>query len=281
MTVYDLHSHTTASDGVLTPEELIIRAKHRGINVLAITDHDTISGLEAAQRSALSQDITVINGIEMSVTWNKNHIHVVGLNIDTTCKELGVRLSGLQQIRQDRAKEIAVRLEQVGIDNALIGAQQFSANNNITRTHFARYLLKIGKARNMSDVFKRYLAFGKPGYVSVEWIALDDAVGLIKSSGGQAVVAHPSRYKMTNTKMRKMLGDFTECGGSAIEVVNSGSTPETIDNNARLVNQFGLTASVGSDFHSPDNQYIDLGRFSPLPDNVTPVWHDWDILKVN
>lgn len=280
MTVYDLHSHTTASDGVLTPEELIIRAKHRGVHVLAITDHDSISGLSAAQNYALSQDINIINGIELSVTWKKNHIHVIGLNIDTTHDELSLRLAELQKIRQARAIEIGVRLEEVGIQNALTGAQQFSANNNITRTHFARFLVKAGKASSMSNVFKRYLAYGKPGYVSVEWVKLENAVELIKSAGGQAVIAHPARYKMTNVKMRKMLGDFTECGGSAIEVVNSGCTRQVIENNARLANQFGLSASIGSDFHSPDNQYVDLGRFPALPDNVTPVWRDWGMTEV-
>ncbi len=279
MTVYDLHSHTTASDGVLTPQELITRAQHRGVHVLAITDHDSISGLPAAQNYALSQDINIINGIELSVTWKKNHIHVIGLNIDITHHELSLRLAELQKIRQARAIEIGARLEKVGIQNALTGAQQFSANNNITRTHFARFLVKAGKASSMSNVFKRYLTYGKPGYVSVEWVQLENAVELIKSAGGQAVIAHPARYKMSNVKMRKMLGDFTECGGSAIEVVNSGCTRPVIENNARLANQFGLSASIGSDFHSPDNHYIDLGRFSALPDNVTPVWHDWEMTE--
>ncbi len=279
MTVYDLHSHTTASDGVLTPEELIIRAKHRGVHVLAITDHDSISGLQAAQNCAFSQDISIINGIELSVTWKKNNIHVIGLNIDTTHQELSNKLVELQQIRQARAIEIGTRLQKAGIKNALTGAQQFSANNNITRTHFARFLVKSGKASSMSDVFKRYLTHGKPGYVSVEWVSLENAVELIKSAGGQAVIAHPARYKMTNAKMKKMLGDFTACGGSAIEVVNSGCTKQVIENNARLANQFGLSASIGSDFHSPDNQYIDLGRFSALPGNVTPIWHDWKMTE--
>jgi len=275
MTVYDLHSHTTFSDGVLTPEELITRAKNRGINVLAITDHDDISGLSAAQRCAVSEDITVINGIELSVTWKKNHIHVVGLNIDKTCQTLISRLSEIQQLRQSRATDIGLRLEKAGVENALQGAQQYSANNNITRTHFARYLIQIGKARTMSDVFKKYLAYGKPGYVSVEWIQLEQAIELIKLAGGQAVIAHPARYNMTTAKMKKMLDDFTEFGGTAIEVVNSGCTKQVIEKNVSLVNHFGLSASIGSDFHSPDNKYVDLGRFPPLPDNVTPIWHDW------
>jgi len=280
MTLYDLHSHTIASDGVLTTEELMIRAKHRGVNVLAITDHDSVSGLDAVKSGELSGAVKIVHGIELSVTWKKNNIHVVGLNIDVAQQALLASLADLQRVRQARAIEIAARLEKVGIENALSGASQFSAQNNMTRTHFARYLIQIGKARSMAEVFKRYLAHGKPGYVSVEWISLEKAVDIIKSAGGQAVIAHPSRYKLTNTKMNKMLGDFTECGGSAIEVVNSHCTKQMIENNARLVNHYGLSASIGSDFHSPDNKYVDLGRFPPLPENVTPIWHDWDSVNV-
>jgi len=274
--VYDLHSHTTASDGVLTPDELIKRAKHRGVNVLAVTDHDTTAGLSAAQQSATSQGITLVNGIELSATWQKNHIHIVGLNINAESAELENKLITVQKIRHDRAQEMAQRLQKVGIDNALAGAQAFSGNNNMTRTHFARYIVSIGKARTMAEVFKRYLTPGNPGYVSVDWIPLDEAVGLITSAGGRAVVAHPARYKMTNTKMKKMLAAFSDCGGAGIEVINSGSTREIIENNISLANQFGLAASIGSDFHSPDNKYVDLGRFPPLPDNVTPIWEGWN-----
>lgn len=275
MTIYDLHTHTIASDGVLTSEELITRAHHRGVNVLAITDHDTTAGLESGQQYAKTHDITLICGIEISVTWGKNHLHIVGLNIDAGNDELQSELLKVQQTRQARAKEIARRLEQAGIKDALTGAQQFSANNNLTRTHFARYLMKIGKARTMSDVFKRYLSYGNPGYVSAEWMALDKTIQIISSAGGQAVVAHPSRYKMTNSKMRKFLAEFSSLGGKGMEVVNSGSTRELIKHNAKLANEFELYGSIGSDFHSPDNKYIDLGRFSPLPDDVRPIWAEW------
>lgn len=278
--VYDLHSHTTASDGVLTPDELIKRARHRGVNVLAVTDHDTTSGLSDAQKSATSHGITLVHGIELSVTWQKNHVHIVGLNINASSDRLKTRLVAVQKIRQERAQEMSQRLEKVGINNALAGAREFSLNNNITRTHFARYIVSIGRARTMSEVFKRYLVPGKPGYVSVDWIPLDEAVELIQSVGGCAVVAHPARYKMTNTKMKKLLAVFADVGGAGIEVINSGSTREIIENNISLANQFGLAASIGSDFHSPDNKFVDLGRFPPLPDNVTPIWEGWDDNKV-
>ena len=274
---YDLHSHTTASDGVLTPDELILRAKTRGIDVLAVTDHDTTAGLEAAQLSAGEHGVKLVNGIEFSVTWNKIPVHIVGLNIDPLNSALSEQVVMLQEKRLVRANKIALKLEKEGIENAFSGAQQYTSNSNITRTHFARYLIQIGKAKTMADVFKRYLSHGNPGYVSVQWQTLEQAVTIINNAGGQAVIAHPSRYKITNSKMKKLLSDFRELGGAGIEVVNSGTTAAIIKQYAKLAREFELKASTGSDFHSPDNKYVDLGRFSLLPDNVVPVWKDWQL----
>lgn len=274
---YDLHSHTTASDGVLTSRELLLRAKNRAVDVLAITDHDTVEGLEEARHHANEIGITLVNGVEVSVTWNKTQIHIVGLGVDYGNEELLEKTALLQKTRILRAEKIAQHLEKEGFDKPLEGALRYSANENITRTHFARYIINTGRARDMAEVFKHYLSYGKPGYVSAQWLSLEDAVGMLNRSGGQAVIAHPSRYKMTNTKMRKLLADFKSAGGAGMEVVNSGLNPEIIKHNASLAMEFDLLASAGSDFHSPDNKYIDLGRFPELPQTVTPVWQEWKL----
>lgn len=272
MTVYDMHTHSTASDGVLTPSELVTRAKHRGVHVLALTDHDSVAGLTEAEQESQRLGLHLISGIEISVTWNRYTIHVLGLDIDKESQPLSVGISALQTVRAQRAREIGKRLERLGIDGALAGAQRLSPGNNVTRTHFCRFLIQTGKARDEKAAFKRYLGPGKPGYVKVNWAGLEQAVQWIRDAHGQAVIAHPSRYDMTQTTIRRLLSDFVDCGGAGLEVVHGNCGPAARTQNAELARRFGLSASAGSDFHDPDNQWTDLGQLATLPPDLVPIW---------
>lgn len=269
---YDLHCHSTFSDGTLTPSQLLSRAGDQGVDVLALTDHDNTDGLTEAGIAAENNGVRLINGVEVSVTWQKQLLHIVGLGIDPHDKAL---ISGLQQVksaRVERAQRMAKDLERHGISGAYEGAKKFCREAIMSRTHFARFLLEQGHARDMKQVFKRFLTHGKPGYVSCQWAALDEAVSWIKAAGGVAVIAHPARYKLTLTRMKSLLADFVDCGGEGIEVVGSGHNDKDIRITAALATEYGLLSSAGSDFHDPDTGFRELGRVAPLPEQCTPVW---------
>ena len=275
MHCYDLHSHSIASDGTLTPTQLLQRAKEHGVSVLALTDHDSTQGISEARQAALANGVQLIPGVEISTTWGRHTIHIVGLNIDIENDALQQGLQHLQNVRIARAEKIAHKLEKAGIKNALEGAQALAGQGNVTRTHFARHIVNLGLAKNLNDVFKRYLSNNKPGYVSTQWAPLEDAIRWINNAQGQAVVAHPDRYNMTATKFRAFLSDFKDLGGQGIEVVYSGINRDTLANNARFARDFGLAASVGSDFHSPSSPWVELGKLQPLPKELTPIWDNW------
>lgn len=274
MTVYDLHSHSCYSDGVLTPHEVVKRAKACGVDVLALTDHDVVAGLAQASTAAQECGIRLIPGIEISVTWDKQLIHIVGLNIDAQSPPLLNGLKQQAQTRYARAVRIAEQLEKAGVHGVQQAVWEFVGHENITRTHFARYLVQIGKAPNVRDSFERFLKNGKPGYVSAQWVSLTEAVQWITQAGGLAVIAHPSRYRMTTAKLRRLIADFEECGGRGLEVIYGNCTAEVVDNNIALLNRSQLLASVGSDFHDPEDRWIELGRLLPLPQNVVGVWQE-------
>lgn len=275
MTCYDLHSHSIASDGALLPEQLIARAIARGVDVLALTDHDGTEGLVAAQHASQNTDLTLIPGVEISVTWGGGTVHILGLNIDANNATLQQGLLKMRMYRIDRAAKMAERLEKTGIAGALEGARKYSSEVMLGRLHFAQFLVEYGHAKNISDVFKRFLVKNKPGYVAVEWASLTEAVSWITAAGGQAVIAHPARYKMTATKLRRLITDFKEVGGVGIEVVSGRQHPEEVKNLARLAEQFELLASCGSDFHTPDNTWIELGSLALLPKSCVPIWSTW------
>jgi predicted metal-dependent phosphoesterase TrpH len=269
---YDFHSHSTASDGTLTPSRLVARAADMGVDVLALTDHDTLEGLDEARQAAQEHDIRIITGAEISVTWNGQTVHVVALDIDPASHGLGVGLQKLVEYRHWRAAEIGRRLEKHGISGAHKGAVALSNGRLVSRTHFARFLVGAGEARDMRDCFKRFLVKGRPGHVSGEWATLEEALGWIHEAGGHAVIAHPARYDMTRTKLRRLIGEFTELGGAAIEVVSGSHSKDECYTMARHAKDFNLYASSGSDFHTPENQWIELGRLMPLPVGCKPVW---------
>lgn len=271
MTCYDLHSHSTASDGSLTPAELIARAIEQGVDVLALTDHDGTEGITAAKQAAQTTDLTLIAGVEISVTWGNGTVHILGLNINSDTAELQQGLMAMRDFRVRRAHKIAERLDKAGISGALEGARKYASEVMLGRLHFAKFLVENNYAKNIQDVFKRYLVRGKPGYVPGEWTSLSDAVSWINAAGGQAVIAHPARYKITATKLRRLIEEFKEAGGVGFEVVSGRQHLEEVKHLARLADKFELFASCGSDFHTPDS-WAELGKLSPLPESCTPIW---------
>ena len=271
-TVYDLHSHSDFSDGVLPPREVVARAKLRGVDVLALTDHDSIAGLDAACDAAREHDMTLIPGVEISVTWEKYLVHILGLCIDRTNTTLLQGLTQLQAIREQRAQDMAQRLEKHGVPNALAGALKHAPNGLVTRRHFALHMVEIGIAPTLPKIFERYLRPSKPGYVATQWVGLNEAVSWINAAGGVAVIAHPQRYDMSATTRRRLVEQFSACGGAGIEVVCGNSGPDMVQSSAALAQRFGLLASVGSDFHDPDSHWTDLGKLAALPLNLQPIW---------
>jgi hypothetical protein len=273
---FDLHSHSTRSDGLLTPGELVARAAQRGVTTLALTDHDEVSGLSDAQAAAGIQGIALVNGVEISVTWNGHTLHVVGLHIDPESSEL---VKGLEQVRcgrRSRAESMASSLEQAGITGSLEGARSYAANPDlISRTHFARFLVECGHSRDVQAVFKKYLVTGRPGYVPHRWASLEQAVGWIRISGGMPVLAHPGRYKLDNSQREMLLTQFKDLGGVGVEVVTGSHTAAQFASWGRYARRFGLLASVGSDFHGPHESYRDLGDLPALPEGCMPIWASW------
>ncbi|MDH3309245.1 MAG: PHP domain-containing protein [Gammaproteobacteria bacterium] len=272
---YDLHSHSLFSDGTLTPSELVRRAHAAGVEVLALTDHDVTDGLDEAQTAAGQCGISVIAGVEISVTWKNQTLHIVGLNIDPDHSGLQQGLARLRKFREWRAEEIGRRLEKKKIDGAYAGAARLAKGTIIARTHFARFLVEQGYVRGFSQAFRQFLSRGKPGFVPGQWATLEEAVQWIVTAGGQAAVAHPARYKLSAGKMHQMLSEFHDCGGEAIEVVSGSHTPEANLHFAGISREYKFLASAGSDYHGPEQTWMDLGKLPSLPEGCTPVWRDW------
>ncbi|GKW02012.1 hypothetical protein PEC301877_08270 [Pectobacterium carotovorum subsp. carotovorum] len=272
--LYDLHSHTTASDGLLTPTALVSRAVDMRVSVLAITDHDTTAGLDEAQQAIAQQGLPLrlIPGVEISTLWENHEIHIVGLGMDIAHPALTGLLQQQAECRQSRAEQIAARLEKNRIPDALTGAQRLATGGQITRAHFARYLIELGIAANMNQVFKKYLAKGKTGYVPPQWCTIPQAIEAIHQSGGVSVLAHPGRYDLTAKWLKRLLATFAENGGIAMEVAQCQQAPDERTQLGRYARDFNLMASQGSDFHLPC-AWIELGRKLWLPADVEPVWH--------
>ena len=272
----DLHCHSTASDGLLNPEELVARAAANGVEILALTDHDGVSGLAEARARAESEGVRFVDGVEISVTWEGTTVHIVGLQIDP---QDPVLLSGLESIREGRAtraEKMGEALAAAGVPDSLAGAKTYAENPSlISRSHFARHLVKTGCAPDVKSVFQRYLVKGKPGFVPHQWASLGDAVSWIRASGGIAVVAHPGRYHFSKPELHAFLAEFRDSGGAGIEVVTGSHSPEQYFEFARIAREFGLTASRGSDYHGKGESRADLGALPRLPGDLKPVWHDW------
>jgi predicted metal-dependent phosphoesterase TrpH len=273
---YDLHCHSTYSDGLLPPAAVVSRAVACGVDVLALTDHDEVGGLPEAQDAATRAGVTLVCGAELSVTWDQITVHVVALGIDPRNDALIQGLEAIRSGRSRRARSIGESLAAAGIPGAYEGAMRYVTSERlVSRTHFARYLVAAGHARTMKDVFKRYLTRGHPGYVAHAWATLPQAVDWIHAAGGQAVVAHPGRYDLSAARMRRLLAEFRDLGGDALEVLSSSHTPAQFAEFAAHARAYGLRGSCGSDWHGPDESWMDLGALPELPMGVTPVWKDW------
>ena len=275
--IYDLHSHTQASDGLLTPEALVHRAVEMRVGTLAITDHDTTDAIAAARAEIARSELplNLITGVEISTVWENHEIHIVGLNIDIENPALCAFLEEQKERRNQRAVLIGERLEKALIPGALEGAQHLAKGGAVTRGHFARFLVEAGKANNFADVFKKYLARGKTGYVPPQWCTIEQAIDVIHHSGGKAVLAHPGRYGLSAKWLKRLLAHFAEHGGEAMEVSQCQQAPNERSQLAAYARQFGLLASQGSDFHQPC-AWIELGRKLWLPAGVEPVWQLWE-----
>lgn len=274
----DLHCHSLMSDGTLSPAAVVERAFAQGVEMLALTDHDNLAGISEAAGRADELGLPFVAGVEVSVTWAGETIHVVGLRIDPADAALCEGLARTRSGRDARAIEIGDQLAAAGIPGAYEGALRYVGNPAlVSRTHFARFLVEQGVCRDVSDVFTRYLVAGRPGYVPQRWAAMDEAVGWIRGAGGMAVLAHPGRYRLDAVEHDAMIADFRDAGGVGIEVISGSHTVAQYAEYVKVALAFGLLASRGSDFHGPGESHVELGRIPPLPDSVLPIWHDWEI----
>jgi len=272
----DLHSHSNVSDGVLTPAALAARAHANGVDVWALTDHDEVGGIAAARAAALECGMHHVPGVEISITWGGETVHIVGLQIDETHPQLVQGLAATRSGREQRGREIARQLAAAGIPDAFEGALKYVGNPLLmSRTHFARYIVERGICGDIGDVFRNYLTEGKPGYVPHRWATLGDAIGWIRAAGGVAVIAHPGRYRFSDLAQDALFDEFKQRGGAAIEVITGSHTSDQYELYAKMARRYGFLASRGSDFHGPGESRIDLGQLPPLPDSLTPVWHNW------
>lgn len=269
---YDLHCHSTVSDGTLSPTQLIHRACEQGVTALALTDHDTTAGYGEAKVAADKLNLRLIPGIELSASWQNKTFHIIGLGINPEYPALLGAAQHLQAVRLERAGRIAEKLEKKRITGALAAVIKAAGDSMITRTHFADFLVSQHHVDSQQEAFDRYLAKGKPAYVATVWAEMALAVDWIIQSGGVAVLAHPLRYQLTANWMKRLLTAFKQAGGQGIEIVTGRCNPDEINRVTRYACDFGLAGSVGSDFHSPENQWVELGRLAPLPANLTPVW---------
>ena len=269
----DLHCHSTVSDGTLEPEVVAARARANGVDLWALTDHDEVGGLQRAAAAAKAQGLAFLTGAEISVTFANTTVHIVGLGFDASDERL---VQGLRQTRGgrgERAQEMAAQLAQVGIPGAYEGALRYVGNPElISRTHFARFLVEQRVCRDTGEVFRRFLTEGKPGYVPHRWARLGDAVRWICDAGGVAIIAHPARYSLSANEEFALFSEFRQHGGQGVEVVTGSHTTAECATYAGMAREFGLAASRGSDFHSPDESHTDLGTLPPLPGDLTPVW---------
>ena len=273
---FDFHCHSHFSDGALAPRDLLILAKERGVKRLAITDHDTVNGYSQRLRTqAVKLGLELINGCEISCQWQRRGIHVVGLNMNLSDPGFVQAMQTQGQARLRRAESITNVLQRLGFEVELSQVQRLAGNGTIGRPHFARHLVDTGQMPSMATAFKRVLGSGKPGDIKANWPALDTAVAWITQAGGIAVLAHPLKYKMTQTKLRSLLADFVQAGGQGMEVITGHQEPNKVRALTDLALSYDLYASAGSDFHNPGQPWAALGHVQTLPNSCRPVWEHW------
>lgn len=272
----DLHTHSRVSDGILAPGDLVALAAGRGVTLLALTDHDSTEGLTEARRTAAGTALRLVSGVEISVSWERKTLHVVGLDVDPAQPALAAGLMRLQAVRDSRAVEIGKRLEARGIAGAYAGALALAGEAKPTRTHFARFLHQAGHVQEEAQAYRKFLGRGKPADVSAQWASLEEALGWIHAAGGKAVLAHPFRYGLTRAWLVKVLTAFKQAGGDAMEVVSGRGNPDEFHTALHLAQRFELAASAGSDFHAP-TPYSQPGVKVELPAGVPVVWESFRV----
>lgn len=271
----DLHTHSQCSDGALSPRELMLRAHQQGVTMVALTDHDTLTGLADARAAAESLAIQFIDGIEFSSRWGKLGVHIVGLALNIRCPKLQQKVAEQGRARRERNEAIAAKLAGLGVSNAYQRACELAQGSEPGRPHFAELLVADGKVPNVARAFKKYLGAGKAGDIRLQWPEVAEVVSTIKAAGGVAVLAHPAKYGLTRTKLRALVADFAGCGGDAMEIVSGQQPAGVAQDLANIAREFGLRGSQGSDFHRPGQPWQELGAIAPLPDSVRPVWDLW------
>ncbi len=275
--IIDLHCHSTASDGTLTPSELVALAHKRGVKHLALTDHDTVSGIPDAIKCGLEVGVNIIPGVEFSTLWNGLNIHLLGLNFDSQSEVIKAATARQEASRFSRAITIADRLSKKGFEGLYEAAIEKSGGHAPGRPHIALAMVEKGYVNSVSTAFKKYLGSGKVGDVKSLWPSIDEVVNWITDAGGSAVIAHPRKYNMTVTKLRRLIEDFSEAGGEGLEVITSGQKQGEIGLLTDLCLRHGLKGSLGSDFHSPSQTWVNLGAIPKLPQSVVPIWENWDL----
>lgn len=273
--IADLHTHSHCSDGERSPADLVARAAARGVALLALTDHDNVDGIAEAAAAASAAGIGFVAGVELSCRWEGQDIHVVGLAVDALSPVLGEGLLRQQEARRVRGGRIGERLRQAGVPGCWERACELAGHDRPGRPHFARALVEAGAARDVEQAFNRYLKRGQNAYVATEWASIGDAVGWIRGAGGVAVLAHPSRYRLTRSKLRRLLAAFAAAGGQALEVQLPGQKPNQTEALVRLGIELGLAGSVASDYHGGSSPWADLGVCGPLVPGIRPVWELW------
>ncbi len=273
--IIDLHNHSYYSDGVLSPSEVVRLAKKEGCDVFALTDHDTTDGLIEAQQQADESDLKLIHGVEISAMWSNMTVHIVGLGVDINNATLQAGLKQHQDFRQARAEKMARGLGGAGVFGAMEKTQAIAKKGMITRTHFAQMLVQEGVCKDMKSVFKRFLTGKKPGGVGGKWAEFDEVISWIHAAGGQAVLAHPLRYRMTNTKVKRLLSHLSAAGLDGVEVVTGSSSGDEITLVSQWAKEFDLLSSIGSDYHGWPSQRVRIGHLQDMPKVNKTVWQDW------
>lgn len=274
--IVDLHCHSTASDGLLAPAELVARAHEHGVRTLALTDHDTLEGLPQARDAAQALGMQWISGVEMSCTWGGATIHVLGYHFALDAPPLAEALHALHHGRWLRAEEIDRRLAAKGMPDTLAGARAVQqalgdSSNAPARPHFAQYLVQAGFVADRNTAFQRWLGAGKLGDVKLHWPTLEATVRTLREAGAWVSLAHPMHYNFTRSKRRRLVADFLGAGGHALEVVNGMQAAEQVGTLSILAREFGMLASAGSDFHGP-GLWGEIGNYRPLPEDLPPLW---------
>jgi len=267
----DLHTHSRYSDGVLSPSELVALAAQRQVQLLALTDHDTLAGCEEAARACAAHQIEFLYGSELTALWKGREIHIVGLRLDPDTASLQAHLQAVRQLRVERVRAIGTRLSRAGLDGEQMVAEVLGLPGTPTRLHLAMGLVARGHARDVDDAFQRWLGSGKRAAVPAQWPPLEAAVAAIRAAGGQAVLAHPQRYKLSAGTLAELCRQFREAGGTGIEVNLPGLSPKDAGRTASLARRFGLAGSSASDFHAPGVPWRPLGRFAKLPEGIVPI----------